>query len=162
MESVDLIGTRLRQVLDMLDEGIAATYADLGIPGFRPRYTPILVALHKTGPLTITELATAVNVTPSAMSQTVGLLIRDGLVVGTVAADGRARSISLSEEGASIMPLLLTEWNATAHASRELDSELTQPLGETLDEVVNLLSQRSFAERLSEARVVAAPKSLTI
>ena len=60
------------------------------------------------------------------------------------------------------MPLLLTEWNATAHASRELDSELTQPLSETLDEVVNLLSQRSFAERLSEARVVAAPKSLTI
>lgn len=162
MESVDLIGTRLRQVLDMLDEGIAATYADLGIAGFRPRYTPILVALHESGPLTIKHLALAVNVTHSAMSQTVGLLIRDGLVVGTVAADGRARSISLSEEGASIMPLLLTEWNATAHASRELDSELTQPLGETLDEVVNLLSQRSFAERLSEARVVAAPKSLTI
>lgn len=162
MESVDLIGTRLRQVLDMLDEGIAATYADLGIPGFRPRYTPILVTLHESGPQTIKDLALAVNVTHSAMSQTVGLLTRDGLVVGSVAADGRARSISLSEEGASIMPLLLTEWNATAHASRELDSELTQPLSETLDEVVNLLSQRSFAERLSEARVVARPKSLTI
>jgi len=162
MESVDLIGTRLRQVLDLLDDGIAETYADLGIPGFRPRYTPILVALHESGPLTIKELATAVNVTHSAMSQTVGLLIRDGLAVGNVATDGRARSITLSEEGTSIMPLLLTEWNATAHASRELDSEMTQPLSETLDEVVNLLSQRSFAERLSDARVIAGPKSSTI
>lgn len=162
MESVDLIGTRLRQVLDLLDEGIAETYADLGIPGFRPRYTPILVALHESGPLTIKELATAVNVTHSAMSQTVGLLIRDGLAVGTVATDGRARSITLSEEGTSIMPLLLTEWNATAHASRELDSELTQPLSETLDEVVILLSQRSFSERLSDARVVAGPENSTV
>lgn len=161
MESVDLIGTRLRQVLDLLDDGIAETYADLGIPGFRPRYTSILVALHESGPLTIKELATAVNVTHSAMSQTIGLLIRDGLAVGTVATDGRARSISLSEEGTLIMPLLLTEWNATAHASRELDSEMTQPLSKTLDEVVNLLSQRSFAERLSDARVISGPKSFT-
>ena len=146
----------------MLDEGIAATYVDLGIPGFRPRYTPILVALHETGPLTITELATAVNVTHSAMSQTVGLLIRDGLTVSAVATDGRARSISLSQDGISIMPLLLTEWNATAHASRELDSELTRPLSETLDEVVNLLSQRSFAERLSHAQRADGPEKSTV
>ncbi|HEY5222755.1 MAG TPA: MarR family transcriptional regulator [Microbacteriaceae bacterium] len=161
MESVDLIGTRLRQVLDLLDDGIAETYADLGVPGFRPRYTPILVALHESGPLTIKNLATAVNVTHSAMSQTVGLLIRDGLAVGSVATDGRARLISLSEEGTSIMPLLITEWNATAHASRQLDSELTQPLSKTLDEVVNLLSRRSFAERLYDARAADGPKSST-
>jgi hypothetical protein len=40
-----MLGTQLRQVLELLDGAVAEVYQDLGMPGFRPRYTPILRVL---------------------------------------------------------------------------------------------------------------------
>ena len=71
MESADLIGTRLKQVQDLLDGGLAELYSDLGLPGFRPRYTPVLKVLEAQDGQPIRDLATAVGVSHSAMSQTV-------------------------------------------------------------------------------------------
>ena len=73
--SASLLGTQLRQVFD---RDVAAVYADLGMEGYRPRYTPILRVLAERGPQSIRDLAIAVAVTHSAGSQTVAQLVREG------------------------------------------------------------------------------------
>lgn len=149
MESVDLIGTRLRRLAELLDAGIEGLYAELGIPGFRPRFAPVLIAVGDAGAPTIRQLATEVGVTHSAMSQTVARLVKDGLVDSGEAADGRAKAVTLTTEGHRIAALVRAEWTATARAARALEGEMTHPLSASLDEAIALLSETPFAQRLA-------------
>lgn len=75
------LGTRLRHLLELLDGDVAAVYDDLGLPGFRPRYVPVVRALVADGPSSIRDLGRAIGVTHSAASQTVAQMVKDDLVV---------------------------------------------------------------------------------
>src|SRR5262249_36433404 len=67
----EVLGTRLRHLLELLEGDVAQVYADLGLAGFRSRYTPIVRILATAGPSAIRDLALAIGVTHSAASQTV-------------------------------------------------------------------------------------------
>lgn len=151
MESTDLIGTRLKQVQDLLDGGLAQVYAELGLPGFRPRYTPVLKVLDSADGQSIRDLAEAVGVTHSAMSQTVAQLLRDGLVSSEAGSDARTRLVQLTPAARQIMPILNREWQLTSILARELEAEMSVPLSQVLDEVLALLIQRPYAERATAA-----------
>jgi hypothetical protein len=48
------LGTLMRHVpelLELLDGDVARIYADLGVPDYRPRYSPVVRALVTLGPL---------------------------------------------------------------------------------------------------------------
>lgn len=147
--SAELLGTRLRTLLDLLDGGVAEVYTDLGLDGFRPRFTPIVRVLAAAGPSAIRELAAAIGVTHSAASQTVAQLVRQGLVVLTPGVDARERIVSLTAKAERLLPTLNAEWAATSAAARELDSELSFPLSELLDEALLALSRRSMRQRIT-------------
>ena len=66
----------MRHVLELLDGDVARIYADLGVPDYRPRYSPVVRALVALGPLSIRDLAGAVGVTHSAASQTAAQMAR--------------------------------------------------------------------------------------
>src|SRR4051812_46693935 len=87
----ELLGTRLRHLLDLLDADVAAVYADLGLEWFRPRYAPVVRELAASGPSSIRDLARATGVTHSAASQTVAQMVKEGLVVLEPGADARSR-----------------------------------------------------------------------
>jgi DNA-binding MarR family transcriptional regulator len=70
----------VRQLLDAMDADIARLYAERGISGVRPRFVAPLIRLGRRGGMTIRQLADSLDVTHSAMSQTVAALQRDGLV----------------------------------------------------------------------------------
>ena len=70
----------MRHVLELLDGDVARVYADLGVPDYRPRYSPVVRALVALGPLSIRDLAGAVGVTHSAASQTAAQMARHGLL----------------------------------------------------------------------------------
>ena len=74
------IGIRMRHVLELLDGDVARVYADLGIAGYRPRFSPVIRAIVSRGPLSIRDLARAVGVTHSAASQTAAQMTRAGLL----------------------------------------------------------------------------------
>lgn len=151
MESTDLIGTRLKQVQDLLDGGLSQLYAELGLPGFRPRYTPVLRVLDGANGQSIRDLAEAVGVTHSAMSQTVAQLLRDGLVSSEAGSDARSRLVQLTPAAKKIIPTLDREWQLTSILARELEAEMSVPLSQILDEVLALLTQRPYAERAAAA-----------
>lgn len=148
------IGTRLRHVLELLDGDVAKVYLDLGLPEYRPRYSPIVRTLVAEGPLSIRALATAVGVTHSAASQTVAQLNRSGFVTLEPGADARQRIVQLTDKTRGLLPIIEAEWQATTAALSELDEELSVPLGRLLDEVVAAVGRRSFHQRISSRGVV--------
>ncbi|MER7108063.1 MarR family winged helix-turn-helix transcriptional regulator [Streptomyces sp. NPDC000229] len=148
---MELLGTRLRHLLDLLDGDVAAVYADLGLAGFRPRYTPV-VRLLAAGPRAIRDIAEATGVTHSAASQTVAQLVEEELVVlAPDPADARRRVARLTPKAEALLPVLEAEWAATATAVAALEAELPYPLGRLVDETLAALSRRPMRDRVTDA-----------
>jgi DNA-binding MarR family transcriptional regulator len=148
------IGTQLRHVLELLDGDVAKVYLELGLPEYRPRFSPIVRTIVAEGPLSIRDLATAVGVTHSGASQTVAQLNRAGFVTLRPGSDARQRIVHLTDKTRELLPTIEAEWEATTAAMAELDAELSVPLGQVLAEVAEAVSRRSFQERISSRGVV--------
>jgi DNA-binding MarR family transcriptional regulator len=137
----------MRDIFDRMDAGISEVYAELGIVGVRPRFSMAIIFLEG-GPLSIRELAREVNVTHSAMSQTVSAMRKDGLIRSAPGTDARSRMIELTPAGRELIEPLRTEWNATEAVLAELDAEVPYALGQLIADLRGALDQRSFTERL--------------
>lgn len=142
------LGSWLRDLIERLDSEVATLYADLGLAGFRPRYTPIVRALAALGPSPIRDLAQAVGVTHSAASQTVAQMARDGLVTQEPGDDARQRIVHLAPMAIDLLPKLDYEWRIFEEAVRRLDGELPYPLTEVVVAALGALERRSFHERV--------------
>ena len=140
----------LHVLLDAMDQDIASLYDDAGIEGVRPRFVGPLIQLGSRGPMTIQELANAIEVTHSAMSQTAAALRKAGLVDAAENPDGRTRRIQLSDRGREILPFLQAEWRATEATVRDLEAELPYPLSRVVADIQAALAERSFRQRLSD------------
>jgi DNA-binding MarR family transcriptional regulator len=149
MTPEDLLGTRLRHVLELMDGAVADVYRDLGLPGFRPRYTPILRLIDAEGPQSIRDLATATGVTHSAASQTVAQLVKDGYLELWAGTDARRRIAHLTDKARDVLPVLDREWRATTAAARELEAELPFPISTLLTAITEALAARPFHERVT-------------
>jgi DNA-binding MarR family transcriptional regulator len=148
-DPAELLGTRLRRLLELLDGGVAAVYIDLGLARFRPRFTPIVRVLAASGPSSIRELADAIGVTHSAASQTVAQMAKQDLVMLTPGEDARQRIVRLTPKAERLLPTLDAEWTATTTAVRELDAELSFPLSELVDEALLALHRRPMRQRIA-------------
>jgi len=137
----------MRDIFDRMDAGISEVYAELGIVGVRPRFSMAIIFLEG-GPLSIRELAREVNVTHSAMSQTVSAMRKDGLIRSAPGTDARSRMIELTPTGRELIEPLRTEWNATEAVLAELDAEVPYALGQLIADLRGALDRRSFTERL--------------
>lgn len=146
----ELLGTRLRHLLDQLDAAVGQIYADLGLPGFRPRFTPIIRVLAAEGPSSIRDLAHAIGVTHSAASQTVAQMVKEDLVVRLPGEDARQRIIRLTPKAERLLPVLESEWDATRAAAAALEAELAFPLSRLVDETLTALGRRSMHLRISD------------
>ncbi|MBB5802508.1 DNA-binding MarR family transcriptional regulator [Saccharothrix ecbatanensis] len=146
----EFLGTRLRHLLDLLDSGVARVYTDLGLPGFRPRYTPVIRLVHTGGPQSIRDLANTIGVTHSAVSQTVNQMRRDGLVDLRPGDDARQRIVHLTDHARAILPTLDAEWQATTAAARTLDAELPHPLTDLVAAALEALGERPMHDRIHD------------
>jgi DNA-binding MarR family transcriptional regulator len=131
-----------------MDDDIATLYAERGVAGVRPRYAMPLIRLAHEGPMTIQELAAALEVTHSAMSQTVSALRREGLVASTPGRDARTRLVELTEPGRALVPFLESEWRATEQAVAELEDEVPYPLSQVVRDLQAALDRVSFHDRI--------------
>lgn len=145
----------LRLLLAAMDDEIARIYSERGVEGVRPRYVMPLVRLSRRGAMTIRELADALDVTHSAMSQTVSALRREGLVRSMSAKDARQRKVSLTARAKRIVPFLEAEWEATEAAIAELEEEIPYALSQVVRDIETALARRSFHDRI-ERRLVDA------
>ncbi len=140
----------LRVLLAAMDDDIARLYAERDVTGVRPRYAMPLIRLARRGAMTIQELAASLDVTHSAMSQTVSALRREGLVRSTPGADARTREVALTGRGRQIVPFLEAEWRATERAVAGLEAEIPYALSQVVRDLEAALARRSFHDRIVE------------
>ena len=155
------MGTLLRHLLDQMDNDIAGVMADLGTPGYRSRFSPIVRALVALGPVPIRDLAAAIGVTHSAASQTVAQMAERGLVVLKTGEDARQRVVQLTSKARALLPKIEAEWAATASAAAEMDAELPFPLAEMIPAIAAALEQRSFRQRIIDSQWAQAHPEFT-
>ena len=103
-----------------MEQGISQLYEQRGVQGLRPRFAYPLIRLAHTGPLTIKALAESLELTHSAVSQTVSALRAEGLVETVPGDDARTRVIELTDRGRDLVPFLEDEWRATEAAAAVL------------------------------------------
>ncbi|TWF74704.1 MarR family protein [Pseudonocardia hierapolitana] len=140
----------LRRLLDAMDADIARLYTERGITGVRPRFVAPLIRLGRRGGMTIRQLAESLEVTHSAMSQTVAALQRDGLVTTAAGADARTRQVLLTERARELLPFLEAEWRATEEVVAELEAEIPYALSQVVEDLQAALDRRSFHDRIAD------------
>jgi DNA-binding MarR family transcriptional regulator len=109
-----------------------------------------LIRLRHRGPMAVKVLAEQIDVTHSAMSQTVTAMRRAGLVQTTPGPDARTREVELTARGRELVPFLEAEWRATEHALAALEAELPYPLTRVVDDMSDALRRRSFLHRIQD------------
>lgn len=147
------LGTQLRHLIELLDGDVAQTYADAGLD-YRPRYTPVMRVLQEQGTAQIGQIAEACDITQPAVTQTVNLMKKKGLVDVSIGADGRQRLVSLTPHGRAILVDVAACWSATTAAADQLDAELAVPLSSCLAEAIKALKSRPFVARIRDARAL--------
>ena len=140
----------LRQLLDAMDADIARLYTERGITGVRPRFVGPLIRLGRRGGMTIRQLTESLDVTHSAMSQTVAALQRAGLVTTAPGADARTREVVLTERARALLPFLEAEWRATEQVVAELEAEIPYALSQVVRDIEAALARRSFHDRIAD------------
>jgi DNA-binding MarR family transcriptional regulator len=146
------LGTQLRHLLELLDGAVDAAYVEAGI-ATRPRYTPVFKALAEKEPSTLGQIATAAGITQPAATQTIALMVKDGLVTAKAAPDdGRQRLVRLTKKGRELYPQMQACWAATKLAAESLDDDTPQPLSEALASAIAALQARPFEQRIATAR----------
>ena len=137
----------LQDLLRHMEGDIARLYAERGVT-VRTRFSIVLIRLRHRGPMTVRELAGEIDVTHSAMSQTVAALRRQGMVESSPGPDARTRTVSLTGRGRDTVPFLEAEWRATEASLAELEAELPYPLTRVVADITDALRRRSFRDRI--------------
>lgn len=152
-------GTQLRHLLEICEAGVALSYRDAGI-NYIPRYTPVLRALLAQEPLTVGGIAAAARMTQPAVTQTVALMVQDGLLMAKRGTDdARQRLIRLTRKARTMVPTIQSCWDETAAAHWAFEDEIGVPLSQYLDVAIAALEKRSMAARIADARTVEKLKA---
>ena len=146
------LGTQLRNLLELLDGAVEQSYVDTGL-SFRPRYTPVTKALMAQEPLTIGDIADVAHITQPAATQTIALMIKEGIVTAEAGSDGRQRLIRFATAGRDLLPGIQACWQATALAAATLDDDLGMSFSGVLDKLTAALEAKPFGERIAAARI---------
>jgi DNA-binding MarR family transcriptional regulator len=140
----------LRLLLEAMDADIARLYAEAQIEGLKASWVMELLRLHARGPMTIAELARAVERTHSAMSQKVAAMRTAGWVRTSAGADARSKKVMLTAKAARIVDRLAAEWRATEAAVAEIEAEIPYPLSQAVTDVEEALQRKTFHDRIAD------------
>lgn len=145
------LGELLRHVSELVDQGAEEQYRVLNL-SYRARYTPVLRALAASA-TTVTDITEATHLTQGAVSQTISLMVADGILVKRPMPDGRKSGLHLTPEGQALLKKLQPLWNVTFEAIAALESEIGHPLRQMLEAAAVALEREGFAARLQRADI---------
>lgn len=143
------LGELLRYVGELVDQGAEAQYRTLNL-NYRARYTPVLRAIS-AGAETITDITARTRLTQGAVSQTVGLMVAEGILARHDLDDGRKSGIHLTIQGKELLKTLDPHWRTTFRAIEALEKEIGHPLLRVLEDAALALERQDFADRLRTA-----------
>ena len=142
------LGELLHYVADLVDQGSEKIYAQMDL-NYRARYTPVLRAIDQ-GAITITSITTISKLTQSAISQSVALMEKDGLIIKNTLSDARKSSLHLTDKGKNLIQKLKKHWEVIFTAITQLEQDIGYPLLSILEKTASALEQKSFDQRIKQ------------
>ncbi len=142
--------SRMKRLSDRLKADVSQIYLEQGI-AFNDSWFLVGVMLSKHKKMTVTDMAEALGISPPAISQVYGDMVKAGIVVvehGNV--DRRQRILSLTPAGASVVDALGPIWNAFEVCIKNLFDEAGCDALAALTAMEECLEKKSMIERLRE------------
>jgi len=147
------LGSRLKRLAERLQGDVAHVTERAGVP-VQPGHYALLATLDQYGPLTVSELADAMQVSQPAVTRTLSRLLAKGLVESSrIHRDQRHKTISLTAAGTSVLVRSkLLVWPQVEEAVSGVLARLT---GSFLEQITAI--EASLAERALSERSLSAP-----
>ena len=143
----------MRLLVAALDDAVEKTYRDAGL-NFRPRFYPYFRLLMARDSASVGECVAALGFTQPAATQTLQMMVREGLIEAVPGRDRRERRFALTIAARAMIPDLESIWAATGRAARALDAALPQPLGATVDAALEELERQPFGDLIKKERAL--------
>jgi DNA-binding MarR family transcriptional regulator len=148
-----VMGSRLRRLSETFIQEVNQAYAQQGI-AFDASWFPVFYFLSQQDEVSIKDIADALNVSHSAMSQLVSALQKKGLVKSVVsAADARRKVITLTAKGKKLLEQIQPVWRAleTAMADLAASGKESAKILQALTQIEKALAQESLVNRITQA-----------
>lgn len=142
------LGELLHYIADLVDQGSEKIYAQMDL-NYRARYTPVLRAIDQ-GAYTITAITDIAKLTQSAISQSVALMEKDGLITKNTLSDARKSSLHLTTKGEALIQKLKVHWDIIFATIEQLEQEIGYPLLSILEKTAAALEWQSFDQRITQ------------
>lgn len=142
------LGTRLKRLGDWLQADVQRLIDAAGLPIQAGQY-PLLAALDRLGPLTVSELVEALGISQPGVTQMAARLEALGLVaIRSDASDRRTRTIALSADGKRLVARSKRDiWPRIEAAVLDVCGGRKDPLLELLAKIEEELEKAPVDER---------------
>tara|TARA_R110000782_G_scaffold184002_3_gene274249 strand:- start:921 stop:1898 length:978 start_codon:yes stop_codon:yes gene_type:complete len=149
------LGSRLKRLAERL-QADAAQIFEQNCFVTQPSHFPLLAALDRYGPLTVSEAVSALGVSQPAVTRSLVGLVDMGLAETTVSdADRRQKSISLTPEGTEAVARMKREvWPHVARAAEELAAGPDASLLEQIARIEAAFDEKSLAARAADGHAI--------
>lgn len=143
------LGARLRRLSEAIDRDATRAYARIGIR-FEQRWFGVLNQLALNGPMTVSELASALRITRASVSQARQSLEDAGIVeTEEHPLDARQRHLVLTDRASKLIRRLKPLWQAMNDAALEVNAEADNVVA-ALDRLDEVLARQSMFDRIVE------------
>lgn len=142
------LGARLRRLSEAIDRDATRAYASLDIK-FEQRWFGVLNQLALNGPMSVSEIASALRITRASVSQTRQSLEDQGLIEAQAhPLDARQRHLALTNAGSKLVRRLRPLWDAMNEAALELNAEAGNVVA-ALDRLDEAIARQSLFDRIT-------------
>ena len=154
--------SRLKRLQDRLFRDVSAIYGQQDVV-FEPRWFLVFYCILKSGPVPITTIAGALDVSHAAVNQTAGELLEAGLISEEQdTSDGRRRLLSVTPEGHKIARRLEPVWNDIASATEDVMSETGTDVLSVLQAMEGALDDLSISDRVTRTGILREHPAIQI
>jgi DNA-binding MarR family transcriptional regulator len=141
------LAARLRRISERFDRDGTRVYAAHNVR-FEQRWYGILRQLIANGPMSVVEIAEALQISHASVSEARRSLERAHIIVSTPdPKDGRRRALSLTEEGRRLVNRLTPLWEDFNTVASELNDEAGDVV-RLLDRLEDALARQSMYDRI--------------
>ena len=157
------LGSRLKRLAERLQADASKVIRAAGFPN-QPAHFPLLAAIDRFGPLTVSQAVEALGVSQPAVTRIAAALIDLGLLDATRDdADLRHKTLALSDAGAAVMARAkATIWPRMEIAVAALCDPLSGPLLDQIAQLETALDAISLEERAAQVALPPRPGDLSI
>lgn len=140
--------SRLKRLSDRLKNEVSQVYAEEGID-FNDSWFLVGYMLSRHGSMTVSDMASALSISPPAISQVTGDMVRKGIIIVKPDEDDkRKRILTLTPKGEKTMSALEPIWDAVTECTEDLIEETGIDILGAITAMENRLEKKNMVRRL--------------